>query len=54
MTYLRVCDQSSESDYGVFVGLSIVFILYLTLDIGLAIVAILRTRPASPLLRNAF
>lgn len=48
MTPLKVCENSTDSDSGVFLGLSLVFLLYLTLDIGLAAVAILRTRPVSP------
>lgn len=35
----------TESNSGVFLVLSIIFLLYLTLDIALASVAILRTRP---------
>ena len=48
MTSLKVCDSASDSNSGIFLGLSVIFLLYLTLDIGLAAVAILRTRSVSP------
>lgn len=41
---LTICEETTNSDAGVFLGLSVVFLLYLTLDVGLAAVAILRTR----------
>jgi len=46
-TLLTICQESSDSDSGVFLGLSVVFLVYLTLDIGLAAVAIMRARPVS-------
>lgn len=45
VTMSSVCEETSGSDSGVFLGLSVVFLVYLSMDIGLAAVAILRARP---------
>lgn len=41
-----VCETSHTSASEIFIVLSVIFLLYLTVDVALAAVAILRTRPA--------
>ena len=42
---IAVCEQSNSVNMSLFITMSIVFLIYLTIDIILAAIAILRVQP---------
>jgi hypothetical protein len=49
---ITVCEKSDHVDSSLFITMSIVFLIYLTIDIVLAAIAILRVQPTMSKMSN--